>query len=53
MLARADRDGLPCFLETQMGKNVGLYEHFGFRVAEAGIIPGSNVKSWAMVRNAS
>ena len=28
-------------------------EKYRFRVAEAGIIPGSNVKSWAMVRNAS
>jgi GNAT superfamily N-acetyltransferase len=53
MLDRADRDGLPCFLETQLEKNVTLYEHFGFRVVEAGIIPGSNLKSWAMVRNPS
>jgi GNAT superfamily N-acetyltransferase len=51
MLARADKDGLPCFLETQAEKNVKLYEHFGFRVAEEGMIPGSNVKSWAMVRD--
>ena len=50
MLARADREGLPCFLETQAEKNVALYEHFGFRVAEEGIIPGSDVRSWAMVR---
>jgi GNAT superfamily N-acetyltransferase len=50
MLARADREGVPCFLETQAEKNVALYEHFGFRVAEEGLIPGSNVRSWAMVR---
>ena len=50
MLARADREGVPCFLETQAEKNVAFYEHFGFTVAEAGIIPGSNMKSWAMVR---
>jgi GNAT superfamily N-acetyltransferase len=50
MLARADKEGIPCYLETQLGKNVALYEHFGFRVAEQGIIPGSNVMSWAMVR---
>jgi GNAT superfamily N-acetyltransferase len=52
MLARADREGLPCFLETQVAKNVTLYEHFGFRVVEEGVIPGSNVHSWAMVREA-
>jgi GNAT superfamily N-acetyltransferase len=50
MLARADRAGLPCFLETQAEKNVKLYEHFGFRVAEEGKIPGGDVVSWAMVR---
>jgi len=50
MLARADREGVPCFLETQAEKNVAFYEHFGFRVAEVGIIPGSDVKSWGMVR---
>jgi GNAT superfamily N-acetyltransferase len=51
MLARADREGVPCFLETQLEKNVKLYHHFGFRVAEEGTIPGSNVYSWAMVRD--
>jgi GNAT superfamily N-acetyltransferase len=50
MLARADKEGVPCFLETQAEKNVALYEHFGFRVAEVWVIPGSSIKSWAMVR---
>ena len=50
ILERADREGLPCYLETHAEKNVALYEHFGFRVVEEGIIPGSDVKSWAMMR---
>jgi len=50
MLARADKKGTPCYLETQLEKNVPFYEYFGFRVVEEGTIPGSNVKSWAMVR---
>ncbi len=50
MLARADREGLPCYLETQLEKNVALYKHFGFEVADEGIIPGSNIRSWAMLR---
>jgi GNAT superfamily N-acetyltransferase len=50
MLARADKEGVPCFLETHLERNVTLYEHYGFRVAEKGVIPGSNVRSWAMVR---
>jgi len=51
VLARADREGLPCYLETQLEQNVPLYEHFGFKVKEEGTIPGSNVYSWAMVRD--
>lgn len=50
MLARADREGLPVFLETQLKKNVTLYEHFGFKLMEEGTITGSDVYSWAMVR---
>jgi GNAT superfamily N-acetyltransferase len=49
MFERADKDGLACFLETEAEKNVALYEHLGFRVVEEGIVPGSNVKSWAML----
>lgn len=52
MLERIDREGLPCYLETQTEKNVPLYEHLGFRVVEEGIVPGSAVRSWAMVREA-
>ncbi len=50
MFARIDKECLPCFLETQAEKNVGLYEHLGFRVVEEGIVPDSKVKSWAMLR---
>jgi GNAT superfamily N-acetyltransferase len=51
MFIKIDKEGLPCFLETQAEKNVGIYEHLGFRVVEEGIVPGSNVKSWAMLRD--
>lgn len=50
MFSRIDREGLPCFLLTHDKKNVGIYEHLGFRVVEQGIIPGSDVISWAMLR---
>jgi GNAT superfamily N-acetyltransferase len=50
MFARIDEGGLPCFLETQTEKNVGIYEHFGFRVVEEGMVPGSKIRSWAMLR---
>jgi ribosomal protein S18 acetylase RimI-like enzyme len=50
MFARIDKEDLPCFLETQLEKNVPLYEHLGFKVVEEGIVPGSGIKSWAMLR---
>ncbi len=52
MLARIDEEGLPCYLETLDEKNVPLYEHFGFRVAEESTIPGTSLTNWAMLREA-
>jgi len=39
VLAHADRSRRYCYLETQNEKNVGLYKHFGFKVADT-IQPG-------------
>jgi ribosomal protein S18 acetylase RimI-like enzyme len=50
MFERMDKEGLPCYLETQAGKNVALYEHLGFKVAEEGLVPDTDIKSWAMLR---
>lgn len=50
MLTRLDREGLPCFLETQSERNVSIYERYGFEVVEKGIIPCSDVHHWAMLR---
>ena len=50
VLARMDRESLPCYLETQEGKNVPLYEHFGFRVIEEFTIPDTTFRNWAMLR---
>ncbi|WP_218133175.1 GNAT family N-acetyltransferase [Methanofollis tationis] len=52
VLARLDGEGLPCYLVTQNEQNVALYEHYGFRVIEKSLIPGTEVESWAMVREA-
>lgn len=51
VLARADADGLPCYLETQTEPNVCFYERRGFRVLEAGDVPGHGVPFWAMMRD--
>ncbi|MDP9238134.1 MAG: GNAT family N-acetyltransferase, partial [Chloroflexota bacterium] len=32
MLARADEQGLPCYLETANEGNIGFYEHLGFAI---------------------
>lgn len=40
VLKRADADSVPCYLETFGDDHVALYRHFGFEVAESGIIPG-------------
>lgn len=49
-LARADANGLPCYLETQSADNVRFYERYGFRVAHEGEVPGHPLKMWAMIR---
>jgi ribosomal protein S18 acetylase RimI-like enzyme len=50
-LARADADGLPCYLETATEKNVRFYRKHGFEVLAEERIPGGGPRFWAMVRN--
>lgn len=50
MLDFCDRENIVCYLETNKQSNVDLYEHFGFRLAEQGPVPGSNVMHYAMTR---
>jgi ribosomal protein S18 acetylase RimI-like enzyme len=53
MLKRIEEEGLPCYLETLEKQNVGLYEHFGFKVVEESNVPGTNLTNWAMLRGMS
>jgi GNAT superfamily N-acetyltransferase len=50
MLARADREGMPVYLETHSSRNVGFYRKSGFIVAGEGRIPGSSVAVYGMLR---
>lgn len=50
MLARIDREVLPCYLETLDERNVGIYEHFGFEMIEKSPIPKTGLHNWAMLR---
>jgi GNAT superfamily N-acetyltransferase len=51
MLAKADKDQLPCYGETHTQENVPLWEHYGFKVIDQTIIPGTEFKHWIMLRN--
>jgi predicted GNAT family N-acyltransferase len=45
-----DGNQVPCYLNTQNEKNIGLYEHFGFTVVEQVTLPGSGILHTGMVR---
>ncbi len=52
MLARADADGVPCYLETFNTRLVAFYHKHGFRVVAEDRVPGSvGPRFWGMVRD--
>lgn len=50
VLARADSDGLPCYVETFHEPNLPFYKEQGFRIEGSGRIPGCGLEFWAMIR---
>ncbi len=50
ILARADAQGLPCYLETHRPRNVQLYQRHGFEICCHTEVPGHPVPVWAMLR---
>lgn len=50
VLACADAEGKPCYLETESERNVAFYRKRGFEVVVEGGIPGEPVPLWMMVR---
>ena len=52
MLARFDREHMPCCLDTMNGDNVAFYERFGFRVAAKSLVPKTQIGLWLMARGA-
>ena len=50
MLARLDREKIPCYLETLTEKNAAMYKHYGFKLAEEINIPGTDLDLFAMLR---
>jgi len=47
-LAKARAEGVPCFLETSVASNVGLYERFGFQVVKHLAAPMGGPTIWFM-----
>lgn len=39
-----------CYLETNKDSNVPIYEHLGFNLVEQGVIPGTTVNHYAMIK---
>jgi GNAT superfamily N-acetyltransferase len=52
VLTQADKDGVPCYLETQTERNVVFYQKRGFEVVSDGVVPGQGVRIWTMLRKA-
>jgi ribosomal protein S18 acetylase RimI-like enzyme len=50
-LARADRENVPCYLETAEERNLAFYERLGFVVVEATALATGGPRAWAMRRN--
>ena len=50
VLAQADSDALPCYVETFLERAVPFYEARGFRVEGVGNIPDGGPNFWAMIR---
>lgn len=51
ILARADREGTPCYLETVIPRNLPFYQRQGFHIITAGIEPQSNTHYWTLRRD--
>ena len=50
MLAKADADNKPVYLETHDENNVGYYQKMGFDLVHTGLIPKYDLPIWCMLR---
>lgn len=49
MLAMIERQHMPCYLDTELEKDVTIYRCYGFRVVEGIKFPGTEIRSWGML----
>jgi GNAT superfamily N-acetyltransferase len=52
VLARADTEALPCYLETAKERNLPFYRRHGFEVVVEDVLPGGGPRFWTMRRDA-
>ena len=50
ILNLADQQGQACYLETHGGINVEIYQRYGFEVVSKGVVPGSDIMQYSMLR---
>lgn len=50
VLAQADREGLPCYLETSTERGVNFYQKHGFAVLRTGQVAPAAPRFWTMKR---
>jgi len=50
VLTRADERGVPCYLETQLERNVAFYKRRGFEIVWQGEVPQRELMLWTMIR---
>lgn len=46
----ADAVGVPCYLETSDRRALSIHLHHGFDIIEQGVVPGTDLMVWSMVR---
>jgi GNAT superfamily N-acetyltransferase len=51
ILTRCDDEGVPAYLESTKERNVGFYEHHGWRVTDTIDVPNGGPRIWSMWRD--
>ena len=51
ILEQADLHGVPCYLETAQPRNIGFYEHLGFRVLREVVAAEGRLPLWTFRRD--
>jgi ribosomal protein S18 acetylase RimI-like enzyme len=50
ILERADRENMPCYLETSTEKGVRFYQRHNFEIVETIDFPQAGFQVWTMIR---